>query len=492
MVDYDLPKIAAENPWWIDPNSIDQDNKLKEFHKAKFQWIPNLMYRILLNVDTVYSLRGPRQVGKTTLLKLLIRKLLKELQVTPESVFYWSFDRNSSEELHVILRTYLEWRKTKKDRNYLLLDEVCAVPKWSHELIHFLNKGDLVNCTVIVTGSHSMDLKHETERMPGRRGGDKNDPLDKILLPMKFSEFAFLLEPKLKQQMFDLKLISLDDKRAFMKRLFSGELPDELQRLAFHKQQLNSLFETYLITGGIPSVINEYVTTNALSAREYNKYVTAIIGDLNRFNFKERYVKQLLKVVFSTMTTPVSWNSFTKDSDISSHHTVSDYMTAFEDTYLAGTVFRCDIQHKTHHYMKKVYVLDPFMFHALHGWVHNKADYFVNAKTNIFDSVIRSKIVESIIYNHLCRFAYNLKPRDLYDPKDSVFYYRDQQEKEIDFVVCYDDIFYPFEVKFQNDINPEDYFGFRAFNKGILISKDHLNKKGNYITIPTAVFLMLI
>ena len=33
-----------------------------------------------------------------------------------------------------------------------------------------------------------MDMKHSVELMPGRRGGDDEVPLDKILLPMKFSE----------------------------------------------------------------------------------------------------------------------------------------------------------------------------------------------------------------------------------------------------------------------------------------------------------------
>ncbi len=492
MVGYDLPQIAAENPWWVEATSINQDNKLREFHKAKYQWIPHLIDRINLGIDSIYSLRGPRQVGKTTLLKLLIKQLLLDSKVVPESVFFWSFERNSAEELHTIIQTYLGWRKSKTQRNYLFLDEVCAIPNWGKELIHFANKGDLANCTVIVTGSHSMDLKQATELMPGRRGGDDQGTLDKILLPMKFSEFAMLLEPKLKQQLSDLHLISTKDKQSIMQRLFKGELPDELQRLSFNRQLLNSLFETYLLTGGIPSVINEYMATNTLSTREYTKYVTAIIGDLNRYNFKERYVKQLLKTVFTTLATPVTWNSFTKVSDIGSHHTVSDYMTAFEDTFLAGISYRCDVQKKTHHYSKKIYILDPFMFHALHGWVHNKADYFVNAKANIFTSEIRSKLVECIIYNHLCRYAYNLNPRDLYDPKDSIFYYRDHKDKEVDFIVSYNEALYPFEVKYQNEINNEDYFSFRSFNKGILISKDHLIKKGNYVTIPAPVFLMLI
>lgn len=58
--------------------------------------------------DAVYSLRGPRQVGKTTLLKLEIKRLL-EAGVPAKNVFYYSFDLESSpRDVADIMGEYLE------------------------------------------------------------------------------------------------------------------------------------------------------------------------------------------------------------------------------------------------------------------------------------------------------------------------------------------------------------------------------------------------
>jgi predicted AAA+ superfamily ATPase len=168
-------------------------------------------------------------------------------------------------------------------------------------------------------------------------------------------------------------------------------------------------------------------------------------------------------------------------------------MTALEELYIANISYRCSIgDHRTHSAYKKIYVLDPFIFHALHGWANAKKDYFANARANTLDLAMKSKMVEAVVYNHLCRFAYNLNPRDLFDPKDMICYYKDKSEKEIDFVLLFDGRYYPFEVKYQATIATEDFFPFKAFGKGVLITKDHLDVYRNYVQIPITIFLLLI
>ena len=105
---------------------------------------------------------------------------------------------------------------------------------------------------------------------------------------------------------------------------------------------------------------------------------------------------------------------------------------------------------------------------------------------------MKSKIVESVVYNHLCRFSYSLNPRDLFDPKDNICYYEDKSKKEVDFVVLFDDSYYPFEVKYQASINNSDFYAFKSFKKGVLITKNHLGTYRNYVQIPISLFLLLI
>ena len=494
MGDFDIIQLSDQNKWWIDRKEILKDSKLSELDNLAFRWAPRIRHYITLDHDIIYTIRGPRQIGKTTLIKSIIKDLLLKQDVNPVDIFFWSFERNDAKELNSIIQTYLDWRiRNKNSRKYLFLDEICSVKNWSKELIYFANKGDFQNCSIVVTGSNSMDLKHSTERMPGRRGGDGSNPLDKILLPMKFSEFVTLTSPEIKNKLFDFELIEKKHRQAKIMDLFKGKIGRSIENLMLYKKELDSLLETYLLTGGIPSAINEFMKNHSLSPKVYNIYLTSIIGDLNKSGYKEHYFKQMIREVFNTLSNPVSWNSFTKKTDIKSHNTVQEYATALEELYIANMSMRRSIHdRRTHLFNKKLYVLDPFIFHALHGWSNGKTDYYANSKANTLNLEMKSKLIESIVYSHLCRFAYGLNPRDLFDPKDVLFYYKDKNEKEVDFVLFFDDQYFPFEVKYQAKIADSDFVGFKSFKKGILVTKDELGKYRDYVKIPVSLLLLLI
>ena len=68
----------------------------------------------------------------------------------------------------------------------------------------------------------------------------------------------------------------------------------------------------------------------------------------------------------------------------------------------------------------------------------------------------------------------------------------DKNKKEVDFVLLHEEKYFPFEVKYQAQINSPDFFGFKSFNKGVLITKDELGIYRNYAKIPISIFLLLI
>ena len=105
---------------------------------------------------------------------------------------------------------------------------------------------------------------------------------------------------------------------------------------------------------------------------------------------------------------------------------------------------------------------------------------------------IKSRLVESVVYNHLCRLSFCLNPRDLFDPKDNICYYRDKKDKEVDFVMLHDEKMYPFEVKYQSSISPSDFFCFKSFKKGVLLTKNELGIYRDYVKVPVSIFLLLI
>lgn len=72
--------IFDMNPWWRDRQSINQDKHILTFEASKIRWHPPLL-KTSLQEDALHIIKGPRQVGKTTLIKLFIKNLLAEKKV---------------------------------------------------------------------------------------------------------------------------------------------------------------------------------------------------------------------------------------------------------------------------------------------------------------------------------------------------------------------------------------------------------------------------
>ncbi len=71
------------NPWWINPDSIDYDRNIKSARMES----PLKEYSFH---DNNLLLIGPRQVGKTTYMKIIIRDLIKDKKVDPKQILYFS------------------------------------------------------------------------------------------------------------------------------------------------------------------------------------------------------------------------------------------------------------------------------------------------------------------------------------------------------------------------------------------------------------------
>src|SRR3712207_3246275 len=69
-----LGQFARQNRWWLDPADVERDRHLRQLSQAPIRWEPPLPFRF--DRDAVYTLRGPRQVGKPTILKRQIAALL--------------------------------------------------------------------------------------------------------------------------------------------------------------------------------------------------------------------------------------------------------------------------------------------------------------------------------------------------------------------------------------------------------------------------------
>ncbi len=496
-----IDSLHDQNPWWKKREAIVQDKHLTKLEKSRIKWQPRIKYKFDLDKDIVYTLRGPRQIGKTTLLKIIINELLNK--VDPRLVLYYTCDLiNNPQELVDVLEYYLESIKPKeKGRAFIFLDEISSVKEWQKVIKYLSDTNKLKDITIILTGSHTLDIKKAYERLPGRRGdlGFNNTP-DKILLPMKFAEYVETIDKELEDLISKLDMRKHEIRKELLEKIMDGNIPDKINELLFYRKDIERLFENYLITGGVPLAVDEYIRTDKISEGVYRTYIDSVLGDLTLWNKKETYLRQILRRIFDCIGNPVSWNSLINNTEISSHNTAAEYVDALKGIFVLYYIRFYDINKKMPLYQKnkKIYPLDPFFYHALNAWISGR-DPFEESIRSLNDPGRKGILIESIVGSHLIRLAFLLsKQKQLFDYEQALFYWK--KDREIDFIMkVSDDLVLPIEVKYQPKIARSDRYSIIDFKKssnkdiiGIILSKDTIEAKNNIITLPVWLFLMLV
>ncbi|MBU4491657.1 MAG: ATP-binding protein, partial [Euryarchaeota archaeon] len=303
----EFPDFLIQNIWWKGKEYLKDDKHLREYREKKYQWQPAILRDIKLIPGNLFSLRGPRQIGKTTLVKLIIESLIQG-GIQENAVFYTSCDSILDfGELRKSLRTYHEYADSLGiNEKYVFLDEISGIQNWQKAVKILADSGELRNTCIFLTGSHTLDIKKGFDMLPGRTGKYGEDFL---LLPLTFREYVSLIRPEIKLE----KLQSFSIKE--INSVVRNALPFE--------HELKILFSQYLLTGGFPLAINEFHTGKVIPDYIYEIYSRWVIGDIVKWGKQEKILKQILRTAILKQSTPVSFDSFAKEAEIKSHKTVS-------------------------------------------------------------------------------------------------------------------------------------------------------------------------
>ena len=494
-----ISELLEYNPWWKDETAIKSEPEIQAWNNSELKWDPRL-HIIFKSEDYVYSLRGPRQIGKTTLLKLDIERVLKK--VPKWNVMYYSFDLDNSprDVLNIINEYFSHAKHDKHKQHFMYLDEITSIKDWQKAIKKLRDQGKLKNCTIIVTGSHSIDLRHATERLPGRRGISGNENLDKILSPMKFGEFVSTIDKQIKDEISDKHLDSAKNRLAIIRGLAEGHIDDKLLEIGVFQNELDKYFDKYLLTGGVPIAIDGFLKNGFIQDSIYHIYIEAMMGNLDQTNKYTSYMMQLVPNIIKSITTPTSWDSLKENSDIGSHHTVKEYIETLSDMFVLSMFYRYDSSGDRPKFdsLKKIFFHDSFFMHALNAHITHKDPYKLSIKL-LDNPENKSKMVEQTVANHCIRMAYNMASKKIgFSYELSVFYWKSKTSKEVDFVVRDNDSLIPIEVKYQNQIRKDDLYGLVDFkkatktDKGIIITKNELRVENEAVLIPASLFLLLI
>lgn len=142
------------------------------------RWVFVRLYRLLKQgITPAVVLRGPRRVGKTVLLRQIMKELLRR-GIDPRHILYVTFDeieslRGLKDPVLNIARWY-ERMVVKRSFNelardgscaYILLDEVQNLSAWAPQVKHLV---DNQSVRVLVTGSSSLRIEAGRDSLAGR------------------------------------------------------------------------------------------------------------------------------------------------------------------------------------------------------------------------------------------------------------------------------------------------------------------------------------
>jgi len=475
-----INQIINQNPWWRDKSLISHDPKIRELESQSLRWRPEMLSEFDLAVSGIYTLRGPRQIGKTTTVKLLIRDLLLDDTIAKEQVMYYSCDNiDIRQELVELMEAYFGHLRTlglSEGRQFIFIDEITSIRDWQRGIKHLADMGMLERAFVILTGSSATDLRRGAERLPGRRG-DIATP-DKVLLPLCFREYIKLVQPELAAELandIDLTAINPDDLK-----LVTSFLP--------YQKELAVLFDRYILTGGYITAINDYSATGEIPYSTFERYQQWLRGDIAKSGKNERTARQIIRELLRISVSAFGWETIAKKVDITTHKTVSEYMEALEDCFALKTLYQVDLNsgNPVIKKLKKAYFLDLFIQWTMRGWVENWLTYSDTVTEKLMGGNMKAQLCEQVVANDLFR---------RYDRRDwlnsSVYFWKNGGE--VDFIVKQDGRLFPIEVKYQQSAGQSDCATMRklGFREGLLITRNTLLQVDGYTLLPLELFLML-
>ena len=269
------------NPWW--------ENEFRLSGVVE-RLIPLQRLEQSLNKKEVVFITGLRRVGKSTLMKLLIKKMIEANSVKPEHIFYISLDDYRLTR-KTILEIVEEYRRVHslsfRQKVYLFFDEVTYHKDYEQQL---KNLFDSQNVKIFASSSSASILKSKKPFLTGR-----NVLIE--VLPLNFREYL----------QFKNITVSKSDQHL-----------------------LDKHFENYLETGGIP----EFVLHNDI------EYLKELVDDIIRKDISSFYnVKntQALEDFFLLLMERAGKQiSINKTANILkiSPDTAKRYLEMFADSYL--------------------------------------------------------------------------------------------------------------------------------------------------------------
>ncbi len=411
-----------------------RDPHWRMLERQRYLYLPPLVYQLPKNIAGIYTITGGRQIGKTTLAKQWMARLLDE-GVNPKSIAYFTGEL-MVDHLSMIqqLQHYLSTMPQDAMR-YILVDEVTYIQNWDMGVKFLADAGLLENVMLILTGSDSVIIQEARMRFPGRRG--KADQVDYHLYPLSFYEILDLTK-------------AVDS----LEEVLLADEPDEKAM-----EPLYQAFNRYLIHGGYLTAINNYAEQAQIEKSVLDTYSDWIRGDVIKRGKSDHHCREFFTAMQNRLNSQITWASLAKDFSIEHHATVADYaalLMSMDAIFIQQALLEDKLTGAPKKARKLIFT-DPFIYHAVRAWLTPCRDPFreqIIPATQ--DPVITSYLVEACVTSHIRRWypTYYIKA-----------------EGEVDVAYVKNNKFWPIEVKWTSQLRIKDLKQIQKYKNGIILGK---------------------
>jgi uncharacterized protein len=357
-------QIGRFNPWWTSPGWEVEDLHLRRLRASTARLATPQVEEIDLDAPAIHVLRGPRQVGKSTDLKLLAHRALAA-GFEPSRVLYLSLDLLEDQPAAALVESVnraLELAGNREGARLLLLDEVTAAGRWQTAVKALWDEGRIDRDVVVCTGSSAADLAEGTvERLPGRRGPGR----DFLVLPQDFGAFAHALDDGIPPSpgLTVAEILGPDGRAA-------------LHATRVHLPALQRALERYLVFGGLPAAVAEAASGLPQPSEETERVLwDSLVKELQRRGASIPAAQALLERVMRSLGSKLSWSKMARemavplgrprrrDRDRNDPRTVQSYVELLAVNYFALVLYfwKQDSGSGDVAKDKKVYFGDPLL-----------------------------------------------------------------------------------------------------------------------------------
>ncbi len=336
-------QILHLNPWWRDPAAIERDPKIRALGKRRFHWDPPALDAVDVDLRRVHTLRGPRQVGKSTTAKHLIKRLLERGE---RRVLYFSFDLATAHaDIADVIQRARQLHPDPDGPWYLFLDEVTTIADWQLGVKYVVDNGPSDQDFILCTGSSAR--KVGSEQLPGRKGAGRHY----LQLPVSFRDFCV-----------HALGISLPDTTLTPGQMLTPEGVRVLRQFNLASADLARAWRVYQEVGGYPAAVEDYLEHGEVTPETVEMLWDIIAGDVRSLGRSDVATLKLLERVGRSLGAPLAWESLAEDMDVS-QPTARNYVELLSESFMLLTVFTWDTSGKglSARKQRKVYYIDPLL-----------------------------------------------------------------------------------------------------------------------------------